>query len=506
MAARFLASRGGWFAAAVLAILLTFLLTGGAVATAQEKPHATGNNVRAEPADPDSAEKAIWRKLQQVIPLDFKDATLAEVAEEIRIRAKLPVILDRKGLADAGVDEGARITRKIDHLKLQAALRLLLGELDLTWSIENEALVIGTKEWANTRLVDKVYDLSAVIDEPSDAKRLVEIIHVTVAPSTWRDAGGPGSLSALGNALVVVNTKEVHEQIAHLLAILTKVRTQQETAEGDARFEMQFLSSTAEIAIHKALSQKVTFDFQGRQLVKVVEDLKEMLKFEIQLDRKALQDAGIDAKLQIKFKASGVSAKSALKRMLSEFDLEWVIENDALIITTKEAACRKLVTYCYPLADLGQNVGYDKVTDTIERAISPSTWHAAGGPASIEIYKPCRCLVISNDPDVHKQIEDLLQRLRRTVKDPQPKDPRVDDQGLMLRVYVAEPVGPGGEAVPNVDLVVFVKEFVAPDSWEGSGGPGMIRGAGPALVIRQTPKVHQEVEAFLKDFHVAPLK
>src|SRR5262249_36919478 len=42
------------------------------------------------------------------------------------------------------------------------------------------------------------------------------------------------------------------------------------------------------------------------------------------------------------------------------------------------------------------------------------------------------------------------------------------------------------------DLVKLIEETIHPTTWEGVGGPGVIRfwGAGNALVVRQTTEVH----------------
>jgi len=49
---------------------------------------------------------------------------------------------------------------------------------------------------------------------------------------------------------------------------------------------------------------------------------------------------------------SGVSLRSALRLMLKDLDLTYVIRDEVLLITTPEEANAKLVTKVYPVADL----------------------------------------------------------------------------------------------------------------------------------------------------------
>jgi hypothetical protein len=75
------------------------------------------------------------------------------------------------------------------------ALNLMLRELDLTYLVEDEVLLLTTAQAAAKRLSTKVYrvaDLVAADDPQQQAQNrdlLVHVITVTVAPESW--AGGP---------------------------------------------------------------------------------------------------------------------------------------------------------------------------------------------------------------------------------------------------------------------------------------------------------------------------
>ncbi len=51
---------------------------------------------------------------------------------------------------------------------------------------------------------------------------LIDAIVTAIAPDTWDSVGGEGSISTLGNALLVRNTPDVHDQISNLLALCRK--------------------------------------------------------------------------------------------------------------------------------------------------------------------------------------------------------------------------------------------------------------------------------------------
>jgi general secretion pathway protein D len=67
----------------------------------------------------------------------------------------------------------------------------------------------------------------------ADFESLIELITSTVAPTTWDDVGGPGSVQKFqGNlSLVISQTQEVHEEIADLLEQLRRLQDLQVTIE-----------------------------------------------------------------------------------------------------------------------------------------------------------------------------------------------------------------------------------------------------------------------------------
>lgn len=67
----------------------------------------------------------------------------------------------------------------------------------------------------------------------ADFDSLIELITTTIAPTTWDEVGGPGSVSGFETnlSLVVSQTQEVHEQIADLLEQLRRLQDLQVTIE-----------------------------------------------------------------------------------------------------------------------------------------------------------------------------------------------------------------------------------------------------------------------------------
>ncbi|MBN1853806.1 MAG: hypothetical protein JW829_13825 [Pirellulales bacterium] len=57
---------------------------------------------------------------------------------------------------------------------------------------------------------------------------------------------------------------------------------------------------------------------------------------------------------------------------------------------------------------------------------------------------------------------------------------------------------PGGMTLNFDSLIECITQHIAPESWDGMGGPGSISPMGTLLVVRQTPAIHDQIAAFLE--------
>jgi hypothetical protein len=127
-------------------------------------------------------------------------------------------------------------------VSLQSGLNLLLRPLDLTWTIQDEVLLITTPEEAELALIVKVYDVHDLVrcrdksgEEWADYDTLIEVIKTTVKPETWDDVGGAGSVAPAPfrgvEMLVISQIYEVHQKIERLLEQFRAIAEESGTGE-----------------------------------------------------------------------------------------------------------------------------------------------------------------------------------------------------------------------------------------------------------------------------------
>ena len=108
----------------------------------------------------------------------------------------------------------------------------------------------------------------------------------------------------------------------------------------------------AEARIREALGSETELAFTQVSLATVVDYLAQRHGIEIQIDAQALAGIGLPTDVPVTLSVKGISLESALRLTLRPFGLTYVIENDWLLITTREAASRRVTTRIYRVDDL----------------------------------------------------------------------------------------------------------------------------------------------------------
>ncbi|MCC6126912.1 MAG: hypothetical protein IT426_18260 [Pirellulales bacterium] len=181
-------------------------------------------------------------------------------------------------------------------------------------------------------------------------------------------------------------------------------------------------------SIRQALKNKVNWDFNEMPLAENVAYLADELKIPVRLDVKAINELGVAPDAPVSFKLSGVSAKTALKHLLRDLGLTIYIDGEVLAITSPDVADCNLTTVLYNVSDLpafrrpnGKTApNYERLIAVVAKTIKPTTWDAFGGPGSILEYDAgdVQALVVSQTWEVHEEIRELLDGLRKLKPGP----------------------------------------------------------------------------------------
>jgi len=200
---------------------------------------------------------------------------------------------------------------------------------------------------------------------------------------------------------------------------------------GDIEFPKDWKERTAnripnplterEKSIMRSLESPITLDLKNRPFTEVMQQLSTGMKLPIVLDKSALTELEVDSNTVVNLKVDGVSTRTAIRTILNNMGLAYVIRNETILVTTQSKAKEMTVTRVYYLGDLIRGVGpfggapvwgpqLDElqaqenarvIVDTIQNSIDPNSWKLNGGPGTIVYHAPTGSLIIKGSAEVH---------------------------------------------------------------------------------------------------------
>jgi hypothetical protein len=114
-------------------------------------------------------------------------------------------------------------------------------------------------------------------------------------------------------------------------------------------------------------------------LIDIAELLQDRLSFNVDLDRRSLEDIGIDEETEVDFKADGMTLGNGLRHFLGQMELSFYVSDESLIISThEEIEYSNRSVRIYPVGDLVFTVekslpGYDSMMSVITYSIAPQS-------------------------------------------------------------------------------------------------------------------------------------
>jgi hypothetical protein len=173
--------------------------------------------------------------------------------------------------------------------------------------------------------------------------------------------------------------------------------------------------------IRQALEETTVMEFVDTSLEDVIEYLKDMHKqkhphFEMVLDTKTLNDLGIMPDVTVTKSLKGITLRAALRLVLRDLGLTYVIRDDVLVITTPENACYLKV---YDVADLvaakeGEAAVLDSLMGMVTKICPSSPPGQSSWPGWIGSLRSAgvAAIVVNQPEEFHDQVADLLAQLR----------------------------------------------------------------------------------------------
>jgi hypothetical protein len=171
-----------------------------------------------------------------------------------------------------------------------------------------------------------------------------------------------------------------------------------------------------EKAILKALQKPVKVDYNSDTFQSVIEHLSKQMGQDILVDKQALEEVNVtyDSPVTLRFNKP-ISARSALKRVLADLGLTYVIRKEHIEVTTIARAKEMMTTRTYYIGDLigvanplmpaivNQFDAIQAVGSILSsvQGIDPESWTTGGGAGTVTFDPVRMVLVVKQSAEMH---------------------------------------------------------------------------------------------------------
>ena len=108
-------------------------------------------------------ERKIKKALDRTTTLEYIDTPLNDVINSLQEDLGINIRLDTTAIDEAGIQTDTPVTVNLTGITLRSGLRLMLGDLELTYIIKDEVLLITTTDEAENELTVKVYPVADLV-------------------------------------------------------------------------------------------------------------------------------------------------------------------------------------------------------------------------------------------------------------------------------------------------------------------------------------------------------
>lgn len=183
----------------------------------------------------------IEQQLDKLVTFRFVDESLEGIAQQIRERHTINIIIDQAKLEEESVAKDAKdLTVNLHEIPLRSALKLVLDQKNLTWRIEDSVLKITTRTEGVVNLLTRTYPVRDLVgDKATDFTLLMRAIRKGAVHYAWddinpgerirkdrfnSDAGRTISMVSAAGSLVIHQSLEGHAEVLTLLRALRKAK------------------------------------------------------------------------------------------------------------------------------------------------------------------------------------------------------------------------------------------------------------------------------------------
>jgi type II secretory pathway component GspD/PulD (secretin) len=164
--------------------------------------------------------------LEKKIPCSFNETPLRDVVTDVSKQAGVPIEIDMRAIEDAQILLDTPVSFKAGPLPPATLLDRMLGQIDLTYVIAADSLVVTTRERESERFSTAVYPVNRLISAAPRGRSLgalASLLQASVMSESWDSLGGSATIQPIDGdipCLVIRQTTAGHRAVDAFLQAL----------------------------------------------------------------------------------------------------------------------------------------------------------------------------------------------------------------------------------------------------------------------------------------------
>jgi hypothetical protein len=353
-----------------------------------------------KPADVDLGE----RLGERIASIELKGTTLSELADLLSQLSTIPITLDARGLAAAGVETDAQVSLNLTDTTVADILDEALRSYGLKYIQIGDQLVITDSRETSGQLDSTQMNVGDLAPTAANEANLARMIEAFVSPTAWQASGGAGSLEIEGRSLKLEQTAAVTTQVADFLDKLRLARDLPPSRRDGRRLSLD----TRWAMSREKLATSVTANFaEPARLKQIVAHFEKSVGIEIVFDGLGMAVAGASPATRVSFAADRQPLSEALEKLLKPLQLGYRrISGQRIEITAARQLAEDLELEFFPVKSLLADGGdADELAARLRKEVSSESWRENGGSAVLTIDGPSSYLIVLAPQPVQTEIE-----------------------------------------------------------------------------------------------------
>ncbi|MCE9532101.1 MAG: STN domain-containing protein [Planctomycetes bacterium] len=195
------------------------------------------------------------------------------------------------------------------------------------------------------------------------------------------------------------------------------------------KLRVKSMLTKKEESLLKALDSPINLGYKDSPFDEVMKAISTVTGQNILINKAALMQAMIESNTPVSINIRGGTARTALRSLLQNHGLTFIIKDESIQVVTLEMAREMLVTRVYYLGDLvnglgtfgnplqwGPQMNMLQTQENVDRlmgmisSIDPDSWKGRGGNGTMTFNWPSMSLVIRQTAEVHARLGGSLGR------------------------------------------------------------------------------------------------